>query len=55
MCTITQFGGLYFHVPVAVIVLLLYTQPLWTIVFGRLFFRERIKRYHLIACVLVLA
>ncbi len=51
---ITQFGWFYFHIPVAVILLLIYTQPLRTILFGYLFFRERIRRYHILACILVL-
>ena len=33
---LTQFAGIVLGVPVAVVALLLYTQPVWTTVFGRL-------------------
>lgn len=49
-----EFGGLYFDVPVAIIVLLLYTQPLWLIILGPRLLHERIQRYHMLSCIFVL-
>jgi drug/metabolite transporter (DMT)-like permease len=34
---LSQFGAIVLGVPVAIAVLLLYTQPFWTVVFSRLF------------------
>ncbi len=39
---IGQFLGIVLGVPVAIVALLLYTQPLWTVVLGRLFLGEPI-------------
>lgn len=52
--TFLQFGGLIFGVPVAVVILLLYTQPLWTIILSFLFLKEKVSLKQIIACVLVL-
>lgn len=52
---LAQFGGLFFGVPVAVIAFLFYTQPLWTIVFGRLILREPISLRKMLATLLALA
>jgi len=49
-----QFGAVILKVPVPVVALLLYTQPFWTIIFSRIFFKEMIHRESIIACVLVL-
>ncbi len=54
LVVLTEFGGLFFHVPVAVIVLLLYTQPLWTILLSPWLLRERIKWFHIVSCICVL-
>ncbi len=51
---LTQFGAVLLNVPVATIVLLLYTQPLWTILITRIFFKEKITKYSIIACIIVL-
>ena len=48
-----EFSPLLFHVPVAVTVLLLYTQPFWTVLFTFLFLKERITRLHIISSLLV--
>ncbi len=40
---ITQFGGIVLGVPVAVVALLLYTQPLWTIILGKVLLNEKIS------------
>ncbi len=47
-----MFGGLALGVPVAVVVLLLYTQPIWTIIFGSLFFHERITPKKIVSVLL---
>jgi drug/metabolite transporter (DMT)-like permease len=46
---LSEFGALFLGVPVAVVVLLLYTQPLWTIIFSRIFLKERITKQKLFA------
>lgn len=51
---LAQFGGVVLGIPVAIVVLLLYTQPLWTIIIGRIFLKEKLKRMTLIAGILVL-
>jgi len=39
-----MFAGIALGVPVAIVVLLLYTQPVWTVIIGRLTLGERITR-----------
>jgi len=51
---LSQFGAVMLGAPVATIVLLLYTQPLWTIIFSRIFMKEKINKFTLLACLLVL-
>ncbi|MFA5931129.1 MAG: DMT family transporter [archaeon] len=50
----SQFGGLIFGVSVAVVVLLLYAQPLWTVLISKFFLKEKINSWQYIACTLVL-
>jgi len=52
---LAQFGGLFFRVPVAVVAFLCYTQPLWTILFGRLILGEPITGRKVAATALALA
>ena len=52
--TLLEFGGILFNIPVVVIVLLLYTQPLWTILINKIFLKEKITRIQIITCILVL-
>ena len=52
---LAQFGGLFFGVPVAVIAFLFYTQPLWTIVLGRVMLQEPISIRKVLATVFALA
>ena len=40
--TLAQFAGVVLGTPIAVVVFLLYTQPLWTIVFSRVLFKEKL-------------
>jgi drug/metabolite transporter (DMT)-like permease len=51
---VTQFGALLLNVPVAMVALLLYTQPLWTIIISKFFFKEEVTKKSWIACILVL-
>jgi len=48
-----QYGALILGVPVAIVVLLLYTQPLWTLLISRLFLKEKITKRGVFACILV--
>ncbi|NYT13619.1 MAG: EamA family transporter [Candidatus Methanofastidiosa archaeon] len=45
---LTQFGGVVFGTPVAIVALLLYTQPIWTTLFGSVFLNEEISRKKLL-------
>jgi len=54
LCTVFQFAGLILGVSVAVVVLLLYAQPLWTTIISFLFLKEKINKWQIIACVLVI-
>lgn len=49
-----QFAAVILGVPVAIVVLLLYTQPLWTIIIGELFLKERLTKTKVIAGIIVL-
>lgn len=49
-----EFAPSVLSVPVAITVLLLYTQPLWTILFSWLVVKDRISRSETIACLIVL-
>ncbi len=51
---LTQFAGIVLGVPVAVVALLLYTQPIWTTVLGRLLLHEAITRRKIISAGLAL-
>lgn len=44
-----QFGGIVLGVPVAVVALLLYTQPIWTTIFGKLMVKEQITPRKIVA------
>ncbi|MCD4740675.1 DMT family transporter [archaeon] len=52
---LSQYIPIILGVPVAVVVLLLYTQPLWTIIFSNLFLKEKITKKKIVAVILVLA
>jgi len=54
MTIIGQYGALFFNIPVAIVVLLLYSQPLWTIIICRFFLKEKISTQDVIACIIVL-
>lgn len=52
---LSQFGGIVLGVPVALVALLLYTQPIWTVVLGRWLLAEAITPRKLAATGLALA
>jgi len=52
---ITQYGGILLGVPVAVVAMLLYTQPIWTMLMSRLWLGEPITKVKLIALALAVA
>ena len=52
---LTQFGGIVLGVPVTVVALLLYTQPIWTTVFGKLMIKEQITPRKIVAVGIALA
>ena len=52
--TVSQFAPLLLGVPVAIAVLLLYTQPLWTVFFSYSIMKEKIRKNEIIACLIVL-
>ncbi len=51
---LAMFGGIALGVHVAIVALLLYTQPVWTIIFGRLLLREGITTTKLIAVLIAM-
>ncbi|KYC54312.1 MAG: EamA-like transporter family protein [Candidatus Methanofastidiosum methylothiophilum] len=46
---LTQFGGMIFGTPVAIVAILIYTQPIWTTIFGKIFLNEKITKNKTIA------
>lgn len=53
ICVLAQYAALVFGVPVAMVVLLLYTQPLWTLLICKIFFKDKINKKSIFACILV--
>ncbi|MDO8513577.1 MAG: DMT family transporter [bacterium] len=51
----TQFGAVMAGASVAMTVLLLYTQPIWTIISSRIFFKKRILWMDIINCLVVVS
>ena len=49
----TEFAPVIIGVPAAVVVLLLYTQPLWTVMIGKIALKENISREKLAASAMV--
>jgi len=49
-----QYSSLYFGIPVAIVVLLLYSQPLWTTLICRFGLKDKVSTREIIACILVL-
>jgi len=54
MALLTQFAPVILGVPVSITVLLLYTSPIWTVIFSKFIFKEKITILKIVAIVLVL-
>jgi drug/metabolite transporter (DMT)-like permease len=54
LANFTEYGPILLGVPVAIVVLSLYTQPLWTVLLGRIILKEKITRNKIVALLLVL-
>src|SRR3990172_4044690 len=52
---LSQFGGIALGVPVAIVVLLLYSQPIWTIIIGRFMLNEKITLRKVLAVFIALS
>ena len=52
---LAQYGGLILGVPVAIVALLLYSQPIWTTVFGKLMLKEAITLKKIAAVAIAIA
>ncbi len=52
---LSQFAGVVLGVPIALVGLLLYTQPIWTLWFGRMFLAEPVTRRKIGALILAAA
>lgn len=52
--TVCQFGAVILGASVAITVLLLYTQPLWTIIFSTIFLKEKATLRNIVSCIIVL-
>jgi drug/metabolite transporter (DMT)-like permease len=48
----TQYGGIVLGVPVAIVALLLYNQPIWSIIFGKIMLKEKITKIKFIAVII---
>ena len=46
---LAQYAGIVLAIPVAVVVLLLYTQPIWTVILGRLILAEPVTKRKILA------
>ena len=51
---LAQYASIIFGVPVSIVVSLLYTQPLWTVIFSKIFLREKITKAKILAVFIVL-
>lgn len=51
---VTQYGGIVLGVPIAIVAMLLYTQPIWTTILGKLWLGEKITRYKIMALFLTI-
>ena len=54
LLVLSQFAAVVLGVPVTLVVLLLYTQPLWTFIFSKIFMKEKITKLHIFSGFLVI-
>jgi drug/metabolite transporter (DMT)-like permease len=52
--TLSEFGPVVIGTPVAITVLLLYTQPFWTVIFSKFIFKEKITKNKILVLILAL-
>lgn len=48
---LTQFGGMVFGTSVAIVAILIYTQPIWTTIFGKIILNEKITKMKTVAII----
>jgi drug/metabolite transporter (DMT)-like permease len=41
-------------IPISIVILLLYTQPIWTVIFSKIFFKEKITKWKITSLIIVL-
>jgi drug/metabolite transporter (DMT)-like permease len=46
---LSQFGGITLGVPVAIVAMLLYSQPIWSVIFGKLILNENLTKLKIIS------
>jgi len=51
---LAQYASIILGVPVSIVVSLLYTQPLWTVIFSKIFLKENITKTKILAVFIVL-
>jgi len=51
---LSQFGGIVLGIPVAIVAILIYTQPIWSLIFGKLAFKEKITKIKIISLIVAL-
>ncbi len=51
---LAQFAAVILGVPVSIVVLLLYTQPLWTLFISKVLMKEKTTKNGILACIIVL-
>jgi drug/metabolite transporter (DMT)-like permease len=49
---LSQYGGILLGIPVAIVTLLIYTQPIWSLIFGKLASKERITKIKIISLII---
>lgn len=51
---LTQWGGIVLGVPIAIVALLLYSQPIWTTIFGKIILKEPITVRKIVAVIIAI-
>ena len=49
---LSQYGGVILGIPVAIVALLIYTQPIWSTIFGKIIFKEKIVKIEIISLII---
>lgn len=48
-------SSISFGTPISIVTLLLYTQPIWTLIFGKMFFKEEITKRKIISLAIIIS